>query len=139
LKTPDFSFSLCSFIPLITYSNLDTDKSTILSDNKGKTGIYKIMHIESGKFYIGSVVNLSIRLKMYYSKNHLNRDKTMYIHIAIFQHGHSAFFLSILEYIDITNLSKEAARQLIFEREQHFFDSLGPEYNIQKIANSSLG
>jgi hypothetical protein len=29
------------FIPVITYSNADTSKTIILSDNKGKSGIYR--------------------------------------------------------------------------------------------------
>jgi len=53
--------------------------------------------------------------------------------------GYSAFTLAILEYIDITNLSKDEAKLIILEREQHYLDTLSPEYNIFKIAGSSLG
>lgn len=54
-------------------------------------------------------------------------------------HGYSAFSLTIIEYINISNLSKEEARLLILSREQYYLDSLQPEYNILKIAGSSLG
>lgn len=49
------------------------------------------------------------------------------------------FFLSILEYINITDLSKEEARKLILEQEQHYIDLLEPVYNINPIARSRLG
>jgi group I intron endonuclease len=62
----------------------------------------------------------------------------MYICNALFHHGHSSFNLSILEYIDITNLSKDKAKKLILSREQHFLDSLEPKFNIQKIVGNSL-
>src|SRR5690349_16541872 len=49
-------------IAVIIYSNAETDKLQILKDNKGKAGIYQWTHIESGKTYIGSAVDLSRRL-----------------------------------------------------------------------------
>ena len=63
----------------------------------------------------------------------------MYICNALFLYDYSSFSLSILEYIDISNLSKEDAQKLILEREQHFLDTLKPEYNILKKTGSSLG
>lgn len=63
----------------------------------------------------------------------------MHINRALLHHGHNAFSLSILEYIDITNLSVEEKRKLILLREQFFLDSLKPVYNILKVADSSLG
>jgi group I intron endonuclease len=36
-------------------------------------------------------------------------------------------------------LSREEARKLVVEREQYYMDSLEPEYNILKVAGSSLG
>src|SRR5579871_2752318 len=125
---------------IIDYYNAETDKSTILTDNKGKAGVYQWKHRESGKIYIGSAVDLSKRLKIYYSPYGLKRVDN-YISRAIILHGHSAFSLSILEYINISHLSKDglAKKTLILEREQHYLDILQPEYNILKIAGSSLG
>jgi hypothetical protein len=45
-----------------------------------------------------------------------------YISKALIFHSYSEFFLTILEYIDISNLSKEEARKLILLREQHYID-----------------
>lgn len=85
-----------------------------------------------------SSFDLSKRFSLYYSKNNLEKNKS-YINNAIFLHNYSAFSLTILEYVDINNLSLEEARKLILEREQHFIDSLKPEYNINPIAGSRLG
>lgn len=128
-----------SFVPVIVYNNVDIHKSKILKDNKGKAGIYLWTHLESGKIYVGSAVDLSKRLKDYFSKSHLERSKTMYINNALLHHGYSAFSLTILEYIDILKLSVEEARKSILEQEQKYIDTLQPEYNILKVAGSSLG
>lgn len=128
-----------SFIPAIIYNNVETEKLQILKDNKSKAGIYLWVHKESGKNYVGSAVDLSTRLGKYFSKNYLNKHKTMYICNALLKHDYSAFNLTILEYIDTTNLSKKEARLLILKREQQYLDNFEPKYNILKVAGSSLG
>jgi group I intron endonuclease len=150
LVSEEFSILLftSSFVPITIYSNTETAKSQILSDNKGKTGLYQWKHVESNKIYIGSAVDLSKRLENYYFKSYLERFKTIYIYNALLHHTHSAFSLSILEYIDITNLSSgpgpEEACELILSRKQHFLDLIFSEdepntYNILKIAGNLLG
>jgi group I intron endonuclease len=47
---------------------------------------------------------------------------------AIIKYGYSNFSVTILEYCDKCELDI---------REQHYFDTLNPEYNIQKIAGGS--
>jgi group I intron endonuclease len=73
----------------------------------------------------------------------------MIINKVLYNYGYSAFNLSILEYIDITNLSKNEAKIIILEREQYYLDTLSPslwdgpltapDYYILKIAGSLLG
>lgn len=133
-----------NFTSIIIYNNVEVDKLQILSDNKGKTGIYMWIHKESGKKYIGSAVNIYKRLKEYYTKSHLERNNTMYINNAILQHGYVAFSLTILEHIDISNISKEEARKLILSREQYYLDLIFLDdepntYNILSTAGSRLG
>jgi group I intron endonuclease len=125
-------------VPIMIYHNASTEKSRILTENKGKAGIYLWTHLESNKKYVGSAVDLSIRLNKYYSPYELKRVNN-YIRNALICHNHSVFSLSIIEYIDISNLSKDEARALILEKEQHYLDSLQPEYNILKKAGSLLG
>lgn len=122
----------------IIYDNAEIDRLQILSDNKGRSGIYLFKHKESEKFYIGSAVDLYERLRKYYISSYLKRADN-YISRALLKHGHSAFSLIILEYIDIKNLSLEDTQKIILEREQKYIDSLEPVYNILKIAGSSLG
>jgi len=71
----------------------------------------KWTHNESRKVYIGSAFDLSKRFSLYYSKNYLERNKS-YINSAILLYGYSLFSLTILEYVDISNLSKEEAKNL---------------------------
>jgi len=131
--------SSTSVDPIIIYSNSDIDKLRIFTDNKGKAGIYQWKHLESGKIYIGSAINLTKRLKDYYSFYHLDRNKSMYICNALKHYGYSAFSLSIIEYINIQNLSKNETKKLILEREQYYINLLNPEYNLLKVAGSLLG
>lgn len=135
---------LLSIIPIIIYSNSETQKLSILSDNREKAGIYMWTHIESEKFYIGSAEDLSKRFKNYFNKSYLDNSKSMYISRALLLHKYPAFSLAIVEYIDIFNLSKEAARELILLREQYYLDLIFSEdepnsYNILKRAESRLG
>ena len=101
-------------------------------------------HKTSGKRYVGSAVNFSKRLNNYFKKSYLERNKTIYIYNALLVHGYSAFTLTILEYVYITNLSKEDAKKLILEREQFYLNVIFSEdepntYNTLKVAGSSLG
>ena len=120
------------------YDNAETEKSKILSDNKGKPAIYLWRDKKSGKIYIGSAVDLSKRMHSYYSTAKLKKLDNI-ICRSLLHHGHEAFSLTIIEYIYISNLTKEDARKLILEREQYYLDLLQPDYNILKIAGNSLG
>jgi group I intron endonuclease len=124
--------------PAIIYKNAEIDRSQILSDTKSLAGIYMWTHIESNKKYIGSAVDLSKRLKDYYSPLYLKRADN-YISKALLHYTYSAFSLTIIEFISIKDLSLEGTRQLILEREQANINLFLPEYNILKIAGSLLG
>ena len=68
----------------------------------------------------------------------------VFILSLLLYHTHSAFSFSILEYIDISNLSKKEAREKILEREQYYLDCIFSmdepnTYNILLVAGSSLG
>lgn len=70
-----------------------------------------------------------MRFLDYFQSRVLLKNKTP-IHNALLKYGYSNFRLEILEYCEIENSVL---------REQHYFDLLKPEYNILKIAGSSLG
>lgn len=115
---------------IMIYSNADIDKLRILSDNKAR--IYLWIYIEWGKIYVGSTIDLSKRIKQYFNIYHLERDNSIYIYNALKDHGYFAFSLSILEFIDISNLSKKERCILILERENHYLKTLALTYNILK-------
>lgn len=81
-------------------------------------------------------------MSKYYTFSWLNQTDN-YISRALLHHTHCAFYLAILGYIDISDLSKKEARELILLREQYFIDLIFLEdlntYNILKEAGSSLG
>jgi group I intron endonuclease len=122
-------------IPKVTYSNMDVDKSIILSENKNKkkSGIYRLNSLITGKSYVGSSKDLNNRLRSYYSTSNMerivNKEKSI-IYKAVLKHGHSYFSLDILEHCEPI---------FLISREQYYIDLLKPEYNILKIAGSRLG
>lgn len=117
--------------PVFVYSDLKSEKASILTDNKGKSGVYKWTNKINGKIYIGSSVNLSNRLRNYFNISYLSDLKDiMIIYKALLAHGFDNFKLEILEYCNPSEL---------IEREQYYIDLLKPEYNILKVAGSSLG
>jgi len=54
----------------------------------------------------------------------------MVIYKALLKYGYAAFRLEILEY---------CSPEVLLQREQYYFDTLNPEYNILKVAGSPLG
>lgn len=118
-------------VPVRVYINSDEEKESIINENKGRSGIYRWEHIDSGKSYIGSAKNLSSRFKQYFNYNHISYPKrNMTIYKSLLKHGYAKFRLEILEYCSTDKL---------LTREQFYFDNYNPEYNILKIAGSPLG
>nr|QID02720.1 hypothetical protein [Orbilia oligospora]QID02784.1 GIY endonuclease [Orbilia oligospora] len=124
---------LLSVIPVVVYTNAETQKVQILKENKSKSGVYRWVNLENGKSYVGSSTKLSRRLRDYYDISFLNaeikKNKSL-IYNALLKYGYSNFQLEIIEY---------CASENCIEREQHYLDVLKPEYNTLKIAGSSLG
>lgn len=116
--------------PILVYGNSLIEKAQILKDNQGKAAIYRWVNKVNGKTYIGSTVNLSVRLYKYYSLKQISERKTP-IHNALLKYGFDKFKLEILEYC------KQGLNPI--DREQYYFSKLKPEYNILEQAGSSLG
>jgi len=121
---------ISSVVPVVTYSNSDTMKESVVKENKGKSGVYRWTNKITGYTYIGSSVDLAKRFRNYYKYSFLSHDKTMVIHRALLKYGYSNFMLEILEY---------CIPEDVLSREQHYFDTLKPEYNILKVAGSRAG
>jgi len=114
---------------VVTYSNADTDKVQILAENRKKVCVYLWINNENGNKYVGSSVNLSVRMYTYYSLRSLAKSNRP-IDRALLKYGFSKFSLYILEYCTSEN---------VLEREQYYLDLIKPEYNIVEKAGSTLG
>jgi len=118
-------------IPVVTYSNADTNKSIIYEENKDKSGVYRWNNLITGKSYIGSSISLSGRFSIYYSLSALKKKQwSSAIYSSLLKYGYSKFSLDILEYCE---------PEVLISREQFYIDFLKPEYNILKIAGNRLG
>jgi group I intron endonuclease len=109
------------------YNNAYTMKKDIISENKGKSGIYMWTNLLTGDIYVGQSIDLSKRFRKYFV---LKSKEGFIITRALVKYGYVNFSISILEYCD---------KSILIEREQHYLDSLQPKYNILKLAGSSLG
>ena len=121
----------------VSYDNLYLDEvlKQIFQENKGRSGVYRWINKLSGKTYVGSSVDLTRRLKNYFSmppprylKN--PRHKKTAINSALVKYGYSNFKLEIIEY---------TIPEKTLELEQYYISLLNPVYNLLKIANSWLG
>lgn len=120
-----------SVLPVKIYSNADLDKQAIITENKGKSGIYLWVNLKNSEAYIGSSVSLGVRLRKYYSHYYLTKgSKGMYISRALLKYGYSGFKLEILEY---------CAPEKCIEREQYYIDIVKPKYNVLLTAGSPRG
>ena len=125
--------NLISIVPICSYFKADTQKEQIIKDNLKKAGIYRWTNLVSGKCYVGSSTNLSIRFKNYFNVNYLEREvrkNNSRIYRALLKYGYSKFKLDIIEYCDPA---------IIIKREQYYLNNLNIEYNILKVARSLKG
>lgn len=124
-----------TIIPVVIYKDALSNKNTAIKNNEGKSGIYCWTNLSSNKSYVGSSVNLGRRIRQYFNPAYISQisRKSMVIHKALLKHGYSNFKLEIIEYC-----TPSAKRELV-KKEQHYIKVLNPEYNVLKIAYSSLG
>lgn len=98
--------------------------------SKHKTGIYKILNIVTGDFYIGSAsVSFTHRWKRHQYDLRKNKHCNIHLQRAWNKHGEVNFSFIIL---------RECHKDVCINIEQIYLDSLNPLYNICKIANSKL-
>lgn len=95
------------------------------------SGIYQITNQVNGKRYIGSAVNLKRRWQEHLKTLRRGEHENEHLQHAYDKYGEESFEFSVLECVDDTS-------QPIL-REQHYLDTLKPEYNIAPLAGSTLG
>ena len=118
--------------PIKVYSNFKEDKQQLKKDQKDKTGVYCLVNLINGHIYIGSSVNLAVRMSNYLNTTYLKniKNNNMPIVQALLKYGQENFALLIVEYVDIENLSV---------RETYYITHLLPYYNVLKQGYSSIG
>ena len=93
-------------------------------------GIYKITNTVTGKFYIGSAVNIKIRWANHRSKLGANKHVNRHLQNSWNKHGEDSFTFEVLECCE---------KERLIEREQFYIDNEKPAYNILPTAGSPLG
>jgi len=109
---------------------MDFDKKRVVAENKGRSGVYRLINLTNGNMYVGSSSDLGRRFTSYYSFMYIDAQKTSLICKALLKYGYSKFSLEVIEYCSVEKL---------LEREQYYIDLLKPKYNILAIAGSTLG
>jgi len=118
--------------PIKVYKIFKEDKQQIKKDLKNKTGVYCLVNKINGNIFIGSSVNLAIRMMNYLNTTFLKNRKNdnMPIIQALLKYGQENFAVLIVEYVDIKDLSV---------RETYYITHLLPNYNVLKQGYSSIG
>lgn len=94
------------------------------------SGVYQIIHRESGRSYIGSAVLFRVRWNQH--RNLLRKEKhhSPFLQNAWNKHGSEAFDFVILEV---------CAREECIAKEQAQMDRIKPEFNVCSVAGSCIG
>lgn len=95
-----------------------------------KSGIYQIKNKVNSKSYIGSSIRLSKRWRRHLTDLKCNVHHSLALQRAFHKYGYDNFEFIILENCEENKL---------LEREQHYLNSIKPEYNICKTAGNCLG
>ena len=95
---------------------------------KMNQGIYKIINVVTGDYYIGSSLNLCNRYKNHINKLNSQKHRNNILNRAWKKYGADAFFFVVIEQ---TNLQHKELRAL----EQRYLDKNKPIYNISKRAD----
>ena len=96
-----------------------------------KSGVYCIKNLVNGKKYIGSSINVFKRKNRHFSELKNLKHKNIKLQRSFNKHGRDNFIFYVIELVEDKN-------NLII-REQYYINKEKPEYNINLIANSSLG
>lgn len=92
-------------------------------------GVYKIVNLLNGHFYIGSSKDISQRFSDHKSDLRNLKHRNRHLENAWHKYGAENFQFEIVE----ETLNE---KEILLEREQYYLDTLKPEYNISKTADA---
>ena len=95
-----------------------------------ESGIYKIVNIINGKFYIGSTQNLYQRFHVHNSMLKKGSHQNIHLQRSFNKHGKDAFIFEVIMKCPV---------EYTIKLEQWFIDNLKPSYNILPIAGTTRG
>lgn len=93
-------------------------------------GVYQILNLKNGNFYIGSSVNVYNRFHTHKTKLNQNIHINKYLQNAYNKYGKNEFLFRVLEYCN---------KDEVIKKEQHYLNLLRPKYNHRTIAQVNLG
>nr|QWC53700.1 GIY-YIG endonuclease [Rhizoctonia solani] len=128
----NFMLSLPSFASAApkVFINVLNNRIEMSKQLRGRSGIYCWINILNGKYYIGSAVDLGNRFNDYFQDSYYKSRSNTLIVRSILKYGIGNFALVILDFVDKDDL---------LSREDHFIQTLNPEYNILQNAGNSMG
>jgi group I intron endonuclease len=94
-------------------------------------GIYAIVNLANQHFYVGSAKNLLARERHHSRDLAKGKHKNAHLQRAYDFSGPDSFCFTILEHVE--------RMEDLLAREQHYIDTLNPDYNISRTAGSNLG
>lgn len=98
------------------------------------SGIYLVVNLANGKYYVGSAVTGNIYMRMH--KHLFSKMGNILVSRAVEKYGLLNFVFLVLE---IVPHQDTVDVKLLLEREDYYIKSLKPEYNIAPLATSSVG
>ena len=102
---------------------------------KIKSGIYKIINKNNGRYYIGSSINIKNRWNEHKRTLKQNKHDNNFLQKSWNKHGEESFLFEVIEYV--LDLNK------LLEREQFYLDLITYDkkmsYNLCKTAGNMLG
>ena len=126
--------------PVLVFENLaDTaTKKVAYRSLKPFSGIYLIVNLANGKYYVGSAVTGNLYMRFH--RHLFAHTGNVLVANAVKKYGLNEFVFLVLEIVpqeeESNNTQKSTA---LLNREDHYIQTLCPEYNIAPLASNSSG
>lgn len=95
-----------------------------------KSGVYRIVHIDTGRTYVGQAADLNKRWTLHRSRLNAGTHHAPHLQACWTKYGSEAFLFEIIE---------ECAVDLLDKVEQRYLDEWQPNFNTAKIARTRRG